>query len=104
MRTNTGPQEALQILTVASALTHGQFNRRRIMSTQPKQVEVTICAPMEFWQALRCLREIVLTDMQQQYFANPTDILCPGTFTHSFNVVDTYLHGLWLDGRFDGNK
>ena len=74
------------------------------MSTQPKQVEVTICAPMEFWQALRCLREFVLTEMQQQYFANPADILCPGTFTHSFNVVDTYLHGLWLDGRFDGNK
>jgi len=104
MRTNTGPQEALQILTVASALTHGQLKRRRIMSTQPKQIEVTICAPMEFWQALRCLREIVLTEMQQQYFANPDDSFRQGTFRHSFDVVDTYLHGLWLDGRFDENK
>jgi len=104
MQTSCGPQEALQSLTVASALTHGQLKRRGIMSTQPKQVERTICASMEFWQALRCLREIVLTEMQQQYFANPADIFRPGSFTHSFNVVDTYLHGLWLDGRFDGNK
>lgn len=104
MQTNTGPQEALQILTVASALTRGQLNRRRIMSTKPIKIEVTICAPMEFWQALRCLREIVLTEMHQQYFASPADILRPGTFTHSFNLVDTYLHRLSLDGRFDGNK
>lgn len=74
------------------------------MSTQPKQDEVAICAPMEFWQALRCLREFVLTEVQPQYFANPADSFRPGTFRHSFDVIDAYLHGLWLDGRFDGNK
>ena len=74
------------------------------MSTQQKHVEDTICAPMEFWQALRCLREIVLTEMKQQYFADPADSFRPGTFRHSFDVVDTYLFGLLMDGILDKDK
>ena len=74
------------------------------MSRQKEQEEVNICAPLYVWQAMRCLSRIVSTEMQQQYFADPADTFRPGTFRHSFDVVDTYLFGLLLDGILDGDK
>ena len=74
------------------------------MSTSKKQEEVTICAPLYVWQALHCLSRIVSSEMQQQYFANPADTFRPGTFRHSFDVVDTYLFGLLLDGILEGDN
>lgn len=65
--------------------------------------EGSLRAPVEFWQALSVVRNMVFRKCEDEYRQH-IGFAPIGSFRHSFDVVDNHLHRVSLDGWLDNGE
>ena len=65
-----------------------------------KKNESSLVAPLEFWEALLMVRNVLFTVREEEYFRHPG--LPPiDSFRTSLDIVDCYLDQVKIDVVFD---